>query len=518
MRICPECQRSTDLLTCPHDGTPTIDETLLRETADPLLGTELAGRFRLLEPLGRGGMGRVYLADQIAMKRRVAVKVIRAETLSEVGHRMDLVRRFHREALAASRLHHPNTVRIFDYGSTDDGLLFIAMELLIGPTLSKVLRTENRLAPRRAAHIAAQVCKSLSEAHQVGIVHRDLKPDNIILTDVAGEEDFVKVLDFGIAKVALPGSDSGLTHSGMVMGTPAYMAPEQGRASDVGPAADIYSLGVILYHCLTGQQLFPGETPLEILMKHAQDPVPPMVVDGFPPDLPPALEALVRSMLAKRAQDRPGPALEVARRLEACCGNGRGRTESPEEGEPTVSLDTVVVEHRDGPTPEAFKAVARHGRRGRWLAAGVLFAGIVVVGLLALLWTGFLSPSPDEAASSSYAAPPPVLQAEKATPQPATTATQEEAKPARPVPEYPAPVAAPAQATAPATVTPAPTPVPVPPAPKPPKPAPATTSTKPASPPGKLPPCSALKCPFTRDCIGPDGLRTKGDDYCLPVF
>lgn len=492
MRICPECQRPTLDVTCPHDGTPTVDETLLRDATDPLLGAVLAGRFRLLEPLGRGGMGRVYLADQIAMKRRVAVKVIRAETMSETGDRLDLVRRFQREALAASRLQHPNTVRIFDYGNSDDGLLFIAMELLVGPTLTKLLRREKRLLPERAVRVAVQVCKSLSEAHAQGIVHRDLKPDNIILTDVAGERDFVKVLDFGIAKVAMPGSDSALTISGVVIGTPTYMAPEQGRGQPVSPATDLYSLGVILYHCLTGREPFTGDTPLAVMMKHAQEPVPSLVVDGFPPDVPPALERVVLSMLAKRPEDRPGPALEVARLLEASLHDTTVRFGTPELPEQaTVALPQILIPAREVQLPTEVAAERPRSHWKAWLVLLALLLGVGGAWLVASTWS-------DERPAAPAAAGPDVPDMEAVQAASAVIAVPDPG----PAPALDvvmsvdgAPAARPADVAKPLQVR----------------------ERRPAKAP-KPPACESLRCPFNGTCIAPDGHRTTGDDYCFPSF
>lgn len=475
--------------TCPHDGTPTMDATLLREGADPLVGSVLAGRFRILGPIGRGGMGRVYLADQISMKRRVAVKVIRAETLSGTSDRPNLVQRFRREALAVSRLQHPNTVRVFDYGNSDEGLLFIAMELLVGPTLAKVLFKEKRLSAERTVHLAIQMCKSLSEAHEQGVVHRDLKPENIILTQVAGERDFVKVLDFGLAKVAIPGSDSTLTRKGVVAGTPIYMAPEQGYGQPVGPATDLYALGVILYHCLTGRVPFTGDTPLAVLLKHGREPVPPLVVNGFPPDVPPALERVVLSLLAKAPADRPGPALEVARLLEASLRETTLRFGTPESFEQaTAVLPQVPAADRSAQAPSE---VFQDRPRARWKVWFALVALTVVAGAVWLL----VSTRSDEGVVAPAAAGADVPHVETvqsapavvAVPDPGVAPAPDIGMPPEALPAPPVRLKAPARARPPVTAP-------------------------------RLPACASLRCPFTRECIAPDGHKTRGEDYCFPGF
>jgi len=446
-------------------------------------------------------MGRVYVADQTAMKRRVAVKVILLETVPDANARLDLLRRFQREAMAASRLQHPNTVRVFDYGASDDGLLFLAMELLVGPSLAKVLRRDGRLSPQRTVRIGVQICKSLAEAHGQGIVHRDLKPENIILTDVAGEPDFVKVLDFGIAKFAMPGAESNLTRSGTVLGTPNYMAPEQALGQPVGPAADLYSLGVILYHCLTGKQPFSGDTPLAIMMKHAHEPPPPLSRDGPLPDVPPALERVVMMLLAKRPEDRPGPALEVARLLE----EGLCYEPTPRFGtrEPDATLVLPKAETRpvaeapaepplagDAEDLEETKALPSpmEVSRGRHPTKVWLFlVGLLLVGgtawLLASTWHG--------ADVTTEAA---LLQEAPVTRDVPGAETQA----AGPLPD-PGPEAQADEATAPMETA---------------EPLLQVRSPKVR----RVPACTSVRCPFKGPCIGPDGLRTRGEDYCPPTF
>lgn len=226
------------------------DEHSETERQDPLIGTVINQRFKVIERIGEGGMGAVYRAEQIGMSRSIAVKVL----LRELTENETVLRRFHLEALAVSKLRHPNTIQIFDFGETEDGLLYIAMELLQGRPLVDVLRKEKQLSVKSALHVIAQVAMSLREAHSKGIVHRDLKPDNIFLETVDGDPHFAKVLDFGVAKVAEgDGKQKTLTQAGAIFGTPKYMSPEQSRGVETDARSDIYSMGVILYELLSGR-------------------------------------------------------------------------------------------------------------------------------------------------------------------------------------------------------------------------------------------------------------------------
>ncbi|HKY37492.1 MAG TPA: serine/threonine-protein kinase [Polyangiaceae bacterium] len=241
---------------------------------DPFIGRELlGGQFRVLEKIGTGGMGSVYKAEQPAMNRMVAIKILHPK----LAGRKDLTSRFRREARAMSQLTHPNTVKVFMYGELeDDGSLYIVMEMLEGRNLNQTVRKEGPLAVERAIPILIQVCGALQEAHDLGIVHRDLKPENIFLSKQGGIPDYPKVLDFGLAKVTeqqmQPGSVI-LTQEGMVFGTPEFMSPEQAQGKTLDARSDIYSLAVILYEVLTGKLPFTARTPMEYIQKHVTDSI-----------------------------------------------------------------------------------------------------------------------------------------------------------------------------------------------------------------------------------------------------
>jgi hypothetical protein len=283
------------------------------DSAEALIGRVFDGRYRIERVLGRGGMGVVYVAEQLSMAKQVALKVL-PRHLSEDPSQ---VQRFNHEALASSHLRHPHTIRVFDYGKSEDGHLYIAMELLQGEVLSRIVRRERGLPAARVVHIARQVVKSIGEAHQAGLVHRDLKPDNIFLCDFFGEKDYVKVLDFGIAKFTDGGGgDQAHTATGFIAGTPLYIAPEQALGEPVAPRSDLYALGAILYECLVGSPPFRADTPIAIVMKQIHEAPPPLRSVKADVQVPPDLEALVFQLLRKRPADRPATAEEVGSLLD----------------------------------------------------------------------------------------------------------------------------------------------------------------------------------------------------------
>lgn len=254
-------------------------------------GHVLAGRFRVESELGRGGFGAVFRATQLNLGRSVAVKVL----LPELVHDKDTRARFEREARLAQRLSHPNTVRVLDFGQSSEGLTFIVFEMLEGKPLDVALR-EGPMEWRRVARIGAQALKSLMEAHSVGIVHRDIKPSNIFLCAYEGERDFVKVLDFGIAKNlnAKGASAAPLTQGGFVVGTPGYMAPEHVAGMEATATADLYALGIVLCEALTGRPLFEDASPIDVCMSQlSPQPLPfPEAVRASP--LWPVIERATR--------------------------------------------------------------------------------------------------------------------------------------------------------------------------------------------------------------------------------
>ncbi|MFO0727051.1 MAG: protein kinase [Myxococcota bacterium] len=270
------------------------------QPADPLIGYTLAGKYNIIKKLGEGGMGSVYQASQIPIDRMVAVKVL----LGKLAQDEVAVKRFEQEARAVSKMQHPNTVTIYDYGKTEDDRLYIVMEFLRGKTLSDALRQSGGMDARRAIHIIRQVCASLAEAHKAGIIHRDLKPDNIFLTEVGGTRDFTKVLDFGVAKMADSEAASTLTQTGMIFGTPKYMSPEQAEGKTIDFRADIYAIGVVMYEMLTGRPPFLADTPVALLLKHISEPPKPF--RSIRPDLsiPAELEGVVMKALEKSPDRR----------------------------------------------------------------------------------------------------------------------------------------------------------------------------------------------------------------------
>jgi serine/threonine protein kinase len=269
---------------------------------DPLVGSTLAGRFELAELIGEGGSGVVYRARQLSLDRVVAVKVLNLRASSDPAW----VQRFHNEARAAARLAHPNTIRLIDFGQTDDGRLFIAMELLHGRSLRHLLEVGPPPTAERALRIVSQICASLAEAHSHGIIHRDIKPENVFIDD----QDLVKVLDFSIAKLATP--EAQVTRDGAIFGTPEYMSPEQCRGAAVDVRSDLYAVGVVAYELLSGRAPFAASSPTEVVMMHLRAPPPPL------PELPEGVAALVLRALAKDPARRPQSASELEAECQVC--------------------------------------------------------------------------------------------------------------------------------------------------------------------------------------------------------
>jgi eukaryotic-like serine/threonine-protein kinase len=320
MRVCPKCQTSypDSSLFCPMDGTalPPASAVAEGEIVDPRVGT-VVDRYRLLSKLGGGGMGAVYRAEHAHLGRPVALKLLHPHLTSQ----RDVVERFFREARSASEVASEHIVQVTDFGTAADGVNFLVMELLSGESLKEAMDRDRPFTIPRAMQIGIQIAEALSAAHKKGVVHRDLKPANIVLEKRPQNPDFVKVLDFGIAKLTERGPGAAtLTQTGVVMGTPAYMSPEQASGAKVDARADVYALGIILYEMLVGRPPFVGDVVTQVLLAHVTTmPAPPRTLR---PDLPVDLEALVLRCLAKHPAGRPASMEEVAATLQLLLGTG----------------------------------------------------------------------------------------------------------------------------------------------------------------------------------------------------
>jgi serine/threonine protein kinase len=304
MRYCPVCERNYggDVDVCAVDGG------LLRDSGpkqDPFVGKVIKGRYRVLEKLGEGGMSVVYLAEQINVERKVALKVLHGEYARDDG----FIRRFRQEAKLAASLNHRNVIQIYDFDQGEDGNLFIAMEYLVGNNLKDIICAPS-LEISRAVHLAVQIADGLGAAHRAGVIHRDIKPENIM---VAARGDEVKLMDFGIARLREPGESTRLTRVGMIMGTPAYMAPEQIQGNEINEKTDIYAFGIVLYEMLSRTVPFTAPTPAAVLMKHLNEiPVP---LRKLRREVPSQLERIVSQALEKKPERRPANMEAIAASL-----------------------------------------------------------------------------------------------------------------------------------------------------------------------------------------------------------
>ena len=314
MKICPVCSTEypDDVRFCPNDGQT------LRSSApgQDLVGQVLADRYHVLKKLGEGGMGRVYLAEHVKMGRKSAIKVLNPTMVYDP----DAVARFNREAANASRITHPNVCAIYDFGETPEGLIYLAMEFIEGEPLTDLLAREGALPPRRAALVCTQVADALQAAHDLGIVHRDLKPDNIMLTRGRDGSDVVKVVDFGIAK-AVGGDDSQkVTKTGLVIGTPEFMSPEQLAGDKLDGRSDIYSLALVLFKMVTGKLPFEASTVQETMIQRLTDE--PLTLAAARPDLrfPSGFQETLDAGLTRSPVDRYQTAAKFANDIASVVG------------------------------------------------------------------------------------------------------------------------------------------------------------------------------------------------------
>jgi len=298
-----------------HRFCPSCAEPLTHRArqSDPFLSQVIAGNYLVRELIGEGGMGRVYRAEQVALGKSVAIKVIHGHLIGDES----AVARFYTEAKASSRLNHPNCVAVIDFGKTDGGQLYIVMEYLRGKDLGRILTDEGALPAARVAEICRQVCAALADAHELGIVHRDLKPDNVLVEPLRTGGDFVKVVDFGLAKIQTgPTRDRPITSAGIVCGTPEYMSPEQGRGDELDGRSDLYGLGVVLYECLTGSLPFTADSPTQVVLRHLSETAEHPRTRAPDRDIPEELCAVVLRAMEKDRTKRYQSAEEMAAALD----------------------------------------------------------------------------------------------------------------------------------------------------------------------------------------------------------
>ncbi|MFO0614098.1 MAG: serine/threonine-protein kinase [Polyangiaceae bacterium] len=297
MKVCPQCKQRY-----PHESSFCfLDGSTLEALPDPRVGMTIAGRYVLDDVIGEGGMATVYKAHHKLVDRPCAIKILHGEVTKDANVR----ERFRREARHAQRLAHPNIIEVYDQGETDDGTSFIVMELLEGTSLAEVV-SRGKMPIARFITVAVQMTRALSRAHDFEVIHRDLKPENVFML----KSDKIKLLDFGIARSK---EDSRLTSVGEIFGTPEYMAPEQGTSTEAGPAADIYSLGVLFFEMLSGGLPFEAPNAPTLLVKHISEPAPRL--KSRDERIPASLDDLVYSMMAKSPADRPVDAQAVLTRL-----------------------------------------------------------------------------------------------------------------------------------------------------------------------------------------------------------
>jgi tRNA A-37 threonylcarbamoyl transferase component Bud32 len=415
MATCPNCgtRYADHQRLCPHDGTVLEPERAPETVA---VGRILDGKYRLDAFLSRGGMGAVYEATHVMLNRKVAVKFISPQLVTSA----DMVRRFQREARAVTHLNHPNIVRVHDLGQTEDGTLYIAMDLIAGKSLSDIIEAEQPLDDARIVHVATQIVSALAHAHEHGVIHRDLKPQNIMITRRPDGREVATLLDFGIAKTFEVDANTKLTSTGFAVGSPRYMSPEQAGAAPVDARSDIYSAGVILYEMLVGDVPFNDPSTPALLVKHlTETPVRPSLKR---PDrhVSPMLEQIAMRCLEKKPEARFQSADELQRALAG--------TPAPvtADAAPTIAA-TTIAQPRATPRPRTAAVVtAPPEPRWRRYAAAAAVIVLLLAGAIAIIRSNRRdraaqpAPTPSQQVQAPVAtAPPQAVPPEKATDVPA---------------------------------------------------------------------------------------------------
>jgi eukaryotic-like serine/threonine-protein kinase len=371
-KLCPKCGNtfSDASIFCPSDGST------LRPADDSgdLVGTVIADRYLIMQKLGEGGMGRVYLAQHVRLPQQAAIKVLSPALVNDT----EALARFNREASNACRINAQHVARVYDFGETGTGLVYLAMEYVPGVTLSALLKTEGSLPPSRAANLTSQVAEGLEAAHKLGIVHRDLKPDNILVTAEADGMELAKVVDFGIAK-AIDGVGQSVTRAGIVLGTAQFMSPEQVIGHVVDRRTDVYALGIVAFMMLTGKLPFEADTAEEAMFKRLSEP--PRRLADERPDVgwPPGVQNVLDRALARELNDRYATASELA-----------------------TELRSAIDAWQHQPAVAVAVAVAPRAARPTWLRYAPLAGGAAVV-LLAVIAVGVFKRSDHPVSTASGA-------------------------------------------------------------------------------------------------------------------
>ena len=411
----------------PYQSKPPVDlysgtiATAPAPAGDPMIGQLIDGRYRVEAVLGEGGMGVVYRCRHQIIDKLVAMKVLRADLARDE----EVTTRFLNEAKAASAIGNPHIIDISDFGRLPDGSTYFIMEYLYGQPLAALTEKGEPVPVKRILRIALQLGEGLEEAHRAGIVHRDLKPDNIFLISRGAEKDFIKILDFGIAKVSTAGQTSKLTRAGAVFGTPHYMSPEQAAGAPVDLRGDIYSLGVILYELASGRVPFDADNFMGILTQHMyKAPVPIRALVPEPRDVPPGLEAIVLKCLSKRADHRYASMDELVedlKKLEAGLVPDAVSELMQRSAGFNVPADYMKS---GGGMPELVPATPGY-RRSRW----PIYAGIAGVGVAVAVVIGVFAMSSRTTAAPTEAKAPHSAMQDVPTAPPVATAPLMNAQP-----------------------------------------------------------------------------------------
>ena len=359
---------------------PPSADRRLSDSNQAWLGKIVDNRYRVIEVIGRGGMGVVYRVQHVRMGKIAAMKVLHRDLATDP----EVVQRFEREAAAVSKLHHPHTVQVFDFG-TAQGALYLIMELVRGQDLAHIIDRDGPLPWSRAAPLLAQICGALQEAHELGIVHRDLKPENVLITRTTGGRDYAKVLDFGLAKLERRAPQAPATDRQQIVGTPYFMSPEQIRGEDVDARSDLYSFGALMFELLTGQHLFTGSTAVGVLTKHLTSAPDAPSMRAPQMGIDPRVDRLCAKCLAKAPDERWKSAAQLAEAVEEVYAETVGYATGSGSTRPAATGSRLAIAPGDQADSElrlrrsdldAFERGLRRWRITMLATVGVAIAGV----------------------------------------------------------------------------------------------------------------------------------------------